>query len=108
MKPLGPTYAKNTFHYDVIARRGRYAIAEQRQKPGWRVLAYEVFIVRRVKEAKMFGTVVEAHESVPSNEEWGRLGWTYRTLEEARVKLRQLEDAEVTNATQKARKTQSQ
>lgn len=101
MKPLPPTYGKNGFHYEVLLRRGPFAIAQQRLRPGQGCLAFEVFRVKQLKETQMFDRTIEAHEAVPSNEEWGHKGWTYPTLEAAKVKLMALEAAEEAKAAQK-------
>ncbi len=91
MRPLGSAYTKNTFHYEILTRRGNLAIAQQRLRPGEGCLAFEVIRIKQVKESVMFGKVVEAHESAPGNSSWGTDGWTYPTLEAARAKMRALE-----------------
>lgn len=82
-------YVKNGFTYKVIERDKNVAIAEQRIKGGG-LCAYEVFIVKQVKETTIVGKLVLEHEAVPGNEEWGSQGWTYsldmkgRIFEEAK------------------------
>ena len=93
MKPLGNSFSKNGFHYELVIRRGDIAIYKQRLRPGAGCLAYEVFKVKMVKECTIVGKLVEAHEAAPGNEEFGRLGWSYPDLERARNKMKELENA---------------
>lgn len=90
MKPLPNTYSKNGFHYELVVRDGPYAIFKQRLRPGAGCLAYEVIKIKCLKEAVMFGRTIEAHEVGPSNEDFGKSGWTYPTLARAKEKFRQL------------------
>lgn len=87
MIPLPETYKKNTFQFKIVERDDDTAIAEQ-----WDVdetpflVAYEVFIIKKVPEFKIpsqGNKVYPAKEQVPSNEEWGTLGYTCHTLEKA-------------------------
>jgi len=91
MIPLGNTYGKNGFHYELVTRHGDLAIFKQRLRPGVGCLAYEVIRIKKVKECTMFGRIVEAHEATPGNEEWGLHGFTLPTIETARAKLKELE-----------------
>ena len=90
MKPLGTTYRKNTFHYEQITRDGDIAIFKQRLREGVGCLAYEVIVIRKDPEREIAGVVIPAHERAPGNEEWGRFGWTFPTLERARAKMKEL------------------
>lgn len=95
MTPFPLTFGKNGFHYEQVLRNGQIAIYKQRlpateDKPVRGCHAYEVIVIRKKEESVMFGRVVEAHEIGPSNEEFGRLGWSYPTLERAKAKLHEL------------------
>lgn len=95
MKPLPLTFTKNTFFYEQVLRDGQIAIYKQRlnataDKPARGCLAYEVIKMRQIPESEMFGKVVEAHEAAPGNEQWGTLGWTFPSLERAKVKFHAL------------------
>lgn len=92
MKPLGNSYRKNGFHYELVEREGILAIYKQRLRPGVGGLGYEVIRIKQLDAVHLFGRDVEAHEAAPSNEEWGREGWTYPTLEAARAKVAELTD----------------
>lgn len=91
MKPLGNTFSKNGFHYQLVTRHDDIAIFRQSREPNSKCFAYEVFFVKKAKECAIAGKVIEAHEAVPGNEEWGVKGWTFSTLEEARQRMRKLE-----------------
>ena len=95
MKPLGTTYRKNGFHYEIIRREGLIAIAQQRLAPGRGCLAFEVIKIRECPEANFAGTIVPAHESAPGNEEWGNRGWTFPTIERATAKFEALVAADI-------------
>lgn len=90
MKPLGTTYRKNTFHYEQITRDGDVAIFKQRLREGVGCLAYEVIIVQQDPEREIAGVVIPAHERAPGNEDFGKKGWSYPSLERARAKMREL------------------
>lgn len=90
MKPLGDSYRKNTYHYEIIKRVGDIAIAKQRLRPGVGCLAYEVIIIQKKEASEIKGVIVEAHEAAPGNEQFGNLGWTYPNLERAEKKMAEL------------------
>ena len=90
MKPLGNTFKKNSFHYELVVRDGDIAIFKQRLRPGEGCLAYEVIKVLKAETYEIAGNTVEAHEYAPGNEAFGRDGWTFPTLERAKAKMREL------------------
>jgi ASC-1-like (ASCH) protein len=96
MKPLGDSYSKNTFYYELVVRSGDIAIFKQRLRPGEGCLAYEVIKVQKhetyvIKDKKKgIENVILAHEGAPGNEQWGTFGWTYPTLERAKEKYHAL------------------
>ena len=95
MKPLSDTFRKNGFNYVRIMREGNIALYAQRLKDGpiekdAKCLAYEVFKVKQNPDYIMAGTLIPAHESAPGNEEFGRLGWSFNTLERAKAKFNEM------------------
>jgi hypothetical protein len=95
MKPMPLTFVKNTFAYEQALRSGQIAIYKQRlnataDKPVRGCLAYEVIKIQQIPAGEMFGRPIEAHETGPSNESWGTLGWTYPDLEHAKAKFHAL------------------
>lgn len=90
MKPLGNSFRKNGFHYELVKRDGDVAMFKQRLREGVGCLAYEVIIVQKNDDYEMAGNLIPAHESAPGNEAFGRLGWSFPSLERANVKFRQI------------------
>lgn len=90
MTPFPITFNKNGFHYEQILRNGQIAIYKQRLRPGAGCLAFEVIKIRQKEESMMFGKPIEAHEIGPSNEEFGRWGWSFNSLERAKAKFHAL------------------
>ena len=89
-RPLGSTYGKNGFHYELVVRDGDIAIFKQRLRPGVGCLAYEVIRIKSLGESTMFGKVVPAREAAPSNEDFGFSAWSYSDLVRAKAKMRAL------------------
>jgi hypothetical protein len=90
MTPLGDTYKKNGFTYELVTREGDIAIFQQRLRPGVGCLAYEVIIVQKDPDRTIAGAFIPAHERAPGNEEFGRKGWSMPTLQRARAKMAEL------------------
>ena len=88
MNTIPESYSKNGWGYKLITRDGDYAIYSQGGD-----VAYELVKVRVRKDAsftalnKDTGESVErviiAGEYLPSTEEWGRYGWTYKRYDNA-------------------------
>jgi len=51
------------------------------------IYAYEVFKVQKLAERHINGRIIEAMEVTPSDEQWGKKGYTCRHLADAMVKL---------------------
>lgn len=66
----GYKYRKNGYGHEVVARYGDVCVSLMETGH------YEVFEVKKVPESEMFGKVVAGHEAIPSNEEWGKIGFT--------------------------------
>jgi hypothetical protein len=76
-------FEKNGFLYWQICRTDKAAIYEQKMLDGRRVF-YEVWKIR-TQPAKQRGDIFyPAQERRPSTIDWGKFGWTYYTLQEAR------------------------
>jgi hypothetical protein len=90
LRPLGHTFRKNGFTYELVMRDGDIAIYKQRLRPGVGCLAYETIRIRVKEEAEMFGKTVLRHEVGPSNESFGMDGWSYPTLARAKAKMAEL------------------
>jgi hypothetical protein len=71
------------------------AVAIYQQAKNDQAPAFEVVIIRRREASFAFGKDFPATEYYPHNEDWGTYGFTYRTLEEALVKFRELTLAKI-------------
>lgn len=86
MKPLPISYNKNGFTFNQIIREGDVAVYEQIIPETGKRIAYEVFEVMKKKAATINGSIIEARETSPSNEQWGTNGFTVYDLSHAKVK----------------------
>ena len=86
MKLIAAEFNKGGFTHKVIDRRGRVLLVERRHRdvahPHW-----EVVRIRVSPEKVVFGVPRPECEVYPSSEDWGKRGWTYLTLEDARAKF---------------------
>lgn len=74
--------------WDQIKRIGLLAIYRQRGKMN--AIHYNVVIIRYRKASPLFKTPEK--EALPSGEEWGMYGWTYKNEESANRKFNALLD----------------
>jgi len=74
-KPLDEVISKNGFVYKQLARKGKYAIYEQRDKTGT-LHGHEVFEIIISHERIMAGNFIPAIESFPGNERFGFNAWS--------------------------------
>jgi hypothetical protein len=80
---------KNGFTYTKILRGERSCIYEQRVAENLKY--HEVFVVK-IKPRQVFenGKTYPKREVFPSNEEFGKTAWSFRTLNEALVRFKEL------------------
>jgi hypothetical protein len=90
MKQIANTYNKNSFTFNLIERDQDVAIYEQIEPETGKRIAYEVFEVMKKQAVILHGNAIEAHESCPSNEQWGNYGFTVYDLKDAKDKQVQL------------------
>lgn len=88
MIQLEKTFKKGGFTYNMVLRSTVAAIFEQRD--AGKVIAFEVIRIKKMAPSMCFGKALPEREVYPGNEEWGSKGWTYHTLEAARVKYHAL------------------
>jgi len=86
MKVVASEFIKSGFAHKVIERRGMVLLVERQHRdvsaPHWEVARL------RISPAKLLhGVPLPKCEVYPSSEAWGKNGWTYSTLEEARAKF---------------------
>jgi hypothetical protein len=80
------------FTLTQLKRLGAVAIYKQTKTEQ---VTFEVVIIRKREASFAFGKDFPATEYYPHNEDWGTYGFTYRTLEEALVKFRELTLAKI-------------
>lgn len=87
MRTLATEYRKNSYDFKQVSREGGIAIYEQIDPDTKKIVAYEVFEVQKNASRVIAGVTIEAGESTPSNEQWGKSGYTVWTLAEAAKKV---------------------
>jgi hypothetical protein len=102
-RPFPATFRKNGFHYELMKREGDIAMVKQRLEPGRGLLAYEILRIRRAEAREMHGKAIEAAEYGPCNEDFGKHGWSYPTIERAEAKFSEMVCAEAVAKTTKAK-----
>ena len=88
-KPLAVEFTRRGRLHTQVKRSEHCAIYELKEKD-WPSPGYEVIHIRRLKAREMFGEFVEAHEAYPSNEDWGRYGWTSLDAMSADLRFKRL------------------
>ena len=83
MKKLGDSYSANGNTYKLVLRDGNVCVFFNGSH-------YEVFIVSLKPAESVFGVPYPEREAVPSNEEWGQKGWTFRSKDRAMNKFNYL------------------
>lgn len=90
MRQLPLTKKHHGINYRLV-RRGKIAgIYEQEVTPD--ISYYEVFVIRIKPSRIINGTFIEGTESFPSDEDFGKTPWSYRSWEEAERKYQTLEE----------------
>jgi hypothetical protein len=85
---LSGEFRQSGFTLTRLKRVSNVAIYQQTKKK--QAPAFEVVIIRRREASTAFGKEFPATECYPHNEDWGTYGFTYRTLEEAERKFREV------------------
>jgi len=83
---LPDSFRQNTYEYTLIKREGDVAIYAQ-----WcegRIIAYEVYEVKKIAAQNLNGYDYPAKETSPSSSQWGNNAFTVWTLEKAEEKFR--------------------
>jgi len=86
--PVEAQFRQSGFTLTQVKRSGDIAI--YRQTKAGLPPAFEVVTIRRREASVAFGKEFPAAEYYPRNEDWGNYGFSYRTLEEAERKFKQL------------------
>lgn len=88
MKKLLYVVRKNGFDYVLITRTETKAIYQQSFEG--KTIAYEVFIVKVIKECTLAGVVIPEHEKFPSDNDFGKTAWSYKDYDSALQKYHSL------------------
>jgi len=88
MIPLPQKTRKNGFNYIQVLRGDKSAVYSQWF--GETLIAYEVMKIKIQPRRCIKGTWLEAREKFPHNEAFGYWAWTYRSLEKAMEKYKEL------------------
>ena len=89
MKTLTNYTAKGGHHFTIIDRIGDIALAQSGGTVG-----FEVFEVQSHDGREIMGKYFPPAEYVPSNEQWGAKGWSFKTEAAARAKFDELANLE--------------
>lgn len=87
MIQLPQTYKKNGYQHEIVFRDDVYAITKLTSIEDGRFICYEVFKIKKTKTITLNNNIIEARETTPSNEAWGKDGYSVRTLEDAYKKI---------------------
>lgn len=93
MKTLPTKFKKNSYDHEVIWRDETHAITKLTEPSTGKIVCYEAFEIQKTENVYIKNRLVEASESTPSNERWGKLGFTLRNVEDAHKKINQLKNA---------------
>lgn len=85
MKPLPETFRKRGFDYSLIKRLNDWGF--YRLSIDGEVFGYEVSKIKKLPNRTIKGKVIEAREALPSDEEFGWLGFSYLDLACAKRKF---------------------
>ena len=95
MKILEKKITNKNFSYKQIIRENNVAIYEQRLlEPDATNKRYEVIIIRSHDGYEINGNKIAPSEMYPSANQWGTLGWTCMTMEDAQKRFKKVKNSE--------------
>lgn len=87
MVKLKETYNKNGFIHNLVWRDEKYAITKLLDEDSKKFVCFEVFRIK-IRESGPKNSMAEyPRESTPSNESWGKLGFSVYTMQDAFDKI---------------------
>ena len=92
MKSLPDILRKNGFDYYLVIRSEKVACYEQRYSEN--VKYYEIFIIKVKHEQNLFGRFYKERELFPADSDFGKSAWSFRNLDDAIKKFRELVEKE--------------
>ena len=87
MKTIQSSFTKKKFEFTLIKREENVVLFKKTQGE---FIGYEVMLVNTAKRDVTMGGVVTMHagdEFLPSDSQWGRLGWSYHNLVDAEARF---------------------
>jgi hypothetical protein len=93
MDRLLANFKKNTYDYEFIESNNDAAI--YKQSLNGKFVGYEVWklrIAKKATESKLGIKVNIGDIIIPSNANWGSYGWTYKKIQDARNKFKEITD----------------
>lgn len=108
MRILETEFVERNITYRQIKREGKVAVYSH----SWagepdRVRGYEVFVIQSHGDVEIYGNKVEAAETYPGKNAFGKTAWSYVKLEKALDRMSQVVQAEGMKAEKRAVKAQS-
>lgn len=76
MKPLDKTITKSIFTYNQLQRNDNVALYEQRLTETGTLIGHEVFFINKYPEREIMGNVINAHEALPGDNQFGVSAWS--------------------------------
>jgi hypothetical protein len=83
MKILAEKFTKRGFKHTLVKREGDVAIYKRCAVESLKRFHYEVVIITRHDGISIEGNYIEPGELYPSGSQWGFMGWTCSTEEDA-------------------------
>lgn len=85
MKLIAEKFTKKGFRHSLHKREGDVAIYKRSPVESPKRIHYEVVIISRHDGISIEGNYIEPGELYPSGSQWGSMGWTCSTVEDAEV-----------------------
>lgn len=86
-RPLPPKFRQGGFNFQQLMRQGDVILLKKWKSERPASFHYEIIIVRKIGAREVFGKRCPASEMLPSNEQWGRIGWSPYDLPAAKQKF---------------------
>jgi hypothetical protein len=94
--PLPEFKAKNNCYYKLVRRTDRTALYAVSYMPpecrDYRATGFDVYKIKIDPPAVFHGSHLPEREHFPSGEEFGRIAWSFQTLEAAAEKFKEIEN----------------
>ncbi|MFW6272681.1 MAG: hypothetical protein ACOC2U_02740 [bacterium] len=89
MLSLQTHFKKYNTYYSLVKREKDVAIfsLSYDQK---NIVGYDTVIVQKNPQFEINGNIIPAKEAIPSAEMWGKKGWSWKTLDAAENKMKEL------------------